>query len=56
MNLFSELLASSNGSVSKTGPRIQQRRGIELKSAREIEIMREASKIVDPFLVTRNHL
>ncbi|WP_320664102.1 type I methionyl aminopeptidase [Prochlorococcus sp. MIT 1223] len=46
MNLFSDLLASSNGSISKTGPRIQQRRGIELKSLREIKIMRDASKIV----------
>jgi methionyl aminopeptidase len=60
MNLFADLLASTNASrgaahgeagrssgVTATGPRIQQsRRGVEIKSAREIAIMRQASRIV----------
>jgi len=60
MNLFADLLAStkaasapSSGAASRssaaveTGPRIQKtRRGVEIKSAREIEIMRRASRIV----------
>ena len=60
MNLFADLLAStkaasapssgaagSSGAVVETGPRIQKsRRGVEIKSAREIEIMRRASRIV----------
>ncbi len=45
MNLFSDLLASSSLNAD-VGPRIQQRRGVEIKSAREIEIMKKASKIV----------
>ncbi len=47
MKLFSDLLSSN--SLPKriaTGPRIKQRRGVEIKSSREIEIMRKASKIV----------
>ena len=47
MKLFADLLAS--GSLThgaSAGPRIQQRRGIEIKSLREIEIMRKASQIV----------
>ncbi|MDA9674691.1 type I methionyl aminopeptidase [bacterium] len=47
MNLFADLLASSKGStVTATGPRIQQRRGVEIKSARELKIMAKASSIV----------
>ena len=49
MNLFADLLAStqaSQGQVTATGPRIQKRRGIEIKSAREVKIMRNASHIV----------
>ncbi len=53
MNLFADLLANaqsgqgSSGVVTQTGPRIQKgRRGVEVKSAREIEIMRQASRIV----------
>jgi methionyl aminopeptidase len=47
MNLFSDLLASTKGStVTATGPRIQQRRGVEIKSARELKIMAKASSIV----------
>jgi methionyl aminopeptidase len=60
MNLFADLLAStSTGSVrgrgvglsapvvTHAGPRIQKsRRGVEIKSARELEIMRRASRIV----------
>ncbi|NQV11155.1 MAG: type I methionyl aminopeptidase [Cyanobacteria bacterium] len=55
MNLFADLLATGTASPKKpatatavqTGPRIQKgRRGVEIKSAREIEIMRQASRIV----------
>ncbi|MDP6193063.1 MAG: type I methionyl aminopeptidase [Prochlorococcus sp.] len=47
MNLFADLLASTSGARSETtGPRIQQRRGVEIKSARELKIMRKASSIV----------
>jgi methionyl aminopeptidase len=53
MNLFADLLASTNagrggsGLVTQSGPRIQKgRRGVEIKSAREIETMRQASRIV----------
>merc|ERR1719473_1555626 len=47
MNLFADLLASAqSGSVTATGPRIQQRRGVEIKSARELKIMAKASRIV----------
>ncbi|MEI7953119.1 MAG: M24 family metallopeptidase, partial [Synechococcaceae cyanobacterium ELA182] len=53
MNLFADLLASAqtgqgvSGLTTQTGPRIQKgRRGVEIKSAREIEIMRQASRIV----------
>ncbi|MAD68268.1 methionine aminopeptidase/ type I [Synechococcus sp. BIOS-U3-1] len=47
MNLFADLLASTNaGSVTATGPRIQKRRGVEIKSARELKIMAKASRIV----------
>ncbi len=49
MKLFADLLASSKAtppSTSGVGPRIQQRRGVEIKSAREVEIMRKASHIV----------
>jgi methionyl aminopeptidase len=43
MNIFSDLLLANP--QTKTLPK-QQRRGIEIKSAREIEIMRQASRIV----------
>ena len=47
MNLFADLLASTKGTtVTATGPRIQQRRGVEIKSARELKIMAKASSIV----------
>ncbi|KGG25223.1 MULTISPECIES: type I methionyl aminopeptidase [unclassified Prochlorococcus] len=47
MNLFADLLAStSEARATATGPRIQQRRGVEIKSARELAIMRKASHIV----------
>jgi len=52
MNLFADLLAGSQagrgaGAVTQTGPRIQKsRRGVEVKSAREIAVMRQASRIV----------
>jgi methionyl aminopeptidase len=53
MNLFADLLASTNSvkgggtPLTQAGPRIQKgRRGVEVKSAREIAIMRQASRIV----------
>ena len=56
MNLFAELLAAtqkdkvSKGaqvSAASSGPSIQKsRRGVEVKSAREIATMRQASRIV----------
>ena len=49
MNLFADLLASTQaaqGQVTATGPRIRKRRGVEIKSAREVKIMRQASHIV----------
>ncbi|MDP6170980.1 MAG: type I methionyl aminopeptidase [Prochlorococcaceae cyanobacterium ETNP2_MAG_10] len=47
MNLFADLLASTSESrATATGPRIHQRRGVEIKSARELAIMRKASSIV----------
>ncbi len=47
MKLFSDLLSASIAEQANSiGPRIQQRRGIEIKSAREVEIMRKASNIV----------
>ena len=47
MNLFSDLLSSSNSKIPiSNGPVIKQRRGVEIKSSREIEIMRKSSKIV----------
>ena len=45
MKLFEDLL-KSNISSSLAGPRIQKRRGIEIKSHREVKIMRKASSIV----------
>ena len=47
MKLFSDLLSSSNSKIPvNNGPVIKQRRGVEIKSSREIEIMRKSSKIV----------
>ena len=55
MNLFADLLAASTKAAAQdaapvatqTGPRIQKsRRGVEIKSAREIDTMRRASRIV----------
>ncbi len=47
MKLFSDLLSSANPKIPiNNGPVIKQRRGVEIKSAREIEIMRKSSKIV----------
>jgi len=45
--LFENLLASSSGGRQESlGPRIQQRKGVEIKSAREVEIMRRSGQIV----------
>ena len=47
MKLFADLLSSSNSKKPiNNGPIIKQRRGVEIKSSREIEIMRKSSKIV----------
>ena len=47
MKLFSDLLSSSNSKIPvNNGPVIKQGRGVEIKSSREIEIMRKSSKIV----------
>ena len=47
MNLFTDLLSSTRGAhVTATGPFIQKRRGVEIKSSRELKIMRQASSIV----------
>jgi methionyl aminopeptidase len=47
MKLFSDLLSSATSKISvNNGPVINQRRGVEIKSSREIEIMRKSSKIV----------
>ena len=47
MKLFSDLLSSSNLKIPvNNGPVIKQRGGVEIKSLREIEIMRKSSKIV----------
>ena len=48
MNLFSELLSSGSisGKKKNNAPIIQSRRGIEIKSSREIEIMRKSGQIV----------
>ena len=49
MNIFADLLTTTQaaqGEITATGPRIQKRRGVEIKSAREVKIMRQASKIV----------
>ncbi len=47
MKLFADLLSSANSKIPlNNSPVIQQRRGVEIKSSREIEIMRKSSKIV----------
>ena len=47
MNLFADLLATTQASqATSVGPSIQKRRGVEIKSAREVKIMRQASGIV----------
>ena len=47
MKLFADLLSSANSKIpTNNGPMINQRRGVEIKSQREIEIMRKSSKIV----------
>ncbi len=56
MNLFADLIASSKASQKGVGPRIQQRRGVEIKSAREVEIMRKASQIVATVLREINQM
>ncbi len=51
MKFFSDLLSSANSKIPiNNGPVIKQRRGVEIKSKREIEIMRKSSKIVSTVL------
>ncbi len=54
--LFTDLLNSSLKSNTDKGPRIQQRRGVEIKSSREIEIMRKSSHIVATVLSEINQM
>ncbi len=55
--LFSDLLASTvSSNKSSVGPRIQQRRGIEIKSAREVEIMKRSGHIVAKVLSEINSM
>ena len=54
--LFADLLASTSLPEKNAGPRIQQRRGVEIKSAREIQIMRKSSKIVATVLREINEM
>ena len=57
MKLFADLLASaSSGRGNSNGPSINYRRGVEIKSAREIQIMRKASNIVATVLKEVNLL
>tara|TARA_Y100001968_G_C19389738_1_gene734892 strand:- start:191 stop:1042 length:852 start_codon:yes stop_codon:yes gene_type:complete len=47
MKLFSDLITSTKSKInSNNSPIINQSRGVEIKSLREIEIMRKSSKIV----------
>ena len=47
MKHFAELLLNKNNSKSNDQvPFIQGRRGIEIKSAREIKLMRQSSRVV----------
>tara|TARA_B100000700_G_C14866938_1_gene771432 strand:+ start:112 stop:948 length:837 start_codon:yes stop_codon:yes gene_type:complete len=47
MKFFADLIASNSlSALNSAGPRIQKNRGIEIKSPREIEIMRKSSSIV----------
>ncbi len=56
MNKLFENLLSSTRNKESIGPRIQQRRGIEIKSAREIEIMRKSGRIVAKVLSEINSM
>tara|TARA_Y100001968_G_scaffold99380_1_gene89391 strand:- start:3917 stop:4756 length:840 start_codon:yes stop_codon:yes gene_type:complete len=57
MKLFSDLLSSNHSKhTTNVGSPIQQRRGIELKSAREVKIMKKASQIVATVLREINQL
>ena len=54
--IFADLLASSKASPINSGPRIKQRRGVEIKSAREVKIMRKSSSIVATVLSEINQM
>ena len=54
--IFADLLSLSSGSQKNVGPRINQRRGVEIKSAREVQIMRKSSHIVATVLREINEM
>ncbi len=55
--LFADLLSSGSlGRQNNQGPKIQKRRGVEIKSAREVEIMKKASRIVATVLREINEM
>ena len=57
MKLFSDLLSSSNlKNLRNNGPMINQRRGVEIKSSREVAIMRKSSHIVATVLTEINQM
>ncbi len=57
MKLFADLLASSSSpKTTGVGPRIRQSRGVEIKSSREVKIMRKASHIVASVLREINQM
>ncbi len=54
--LFADLLNSSLKASVDNGPRIKQRRGVEIKSSREVQIMRKSSHIVATVLSEINQM
>ena len=57
MNYFADLLLNKNNSkINDQVPFIQRRRGIEIKSAREINLMKKSSRIVATVLREINNL
>ena len=57
MKFFADLIASNSlSALNSSGPRIQKNRGIEIKSPREIKIMRKSSSIVATVLSEINDM
>tara|TARA_B100000700_G_scaffold209692_1_gene230572 strand:- start:3739 stop:4572 length:834 start_codon:yes stop_codon:yes gene_type:complete len=57
MNIFADLVKSNSlTGLNALGPRIKKRSGVEIKSAREIKIMRKASRIVAKVLKEINEM